>query len=248
MKNKLFLIVLLLVVSVGFYACKKDKKDKPVADFTYTYIDHGGVEVTYNGNGLPYWDMGGTGVQIGDDYTFKYYYVTNGAHDIKLTTKVYSDPTTYKSADKTQSITIVGVPTKVKVTSVKLMNFRDTDNAGHSWDSDGTGPDITFAYIDPTYGYQDLTGLYPNLTHDQLPISVTFTTPKIIDIVSGRSFDIVCYDDNHKNVAEIEGINSIANNQTAKSNCSGNCSGFIIYPSKYSSENGHIQIGLEWLP
>ena len=244
MKKIIFLPILIVVASIVFYSCKKNKDEKALANFTYNYIANGGVEVTFTGNGLEYWDFGGDGVQVGTGQTIRYYYASDGVYVIKNTAKAYTTGTDFTTNEKIITLPISGVPTKVKITSVKLTDFRTTNDANAPWDSDLSGPDIKFAYDDFIMGYQDLTGLLPNLQSSQLPVFNTLTVPKIFDIATTGDIKIVCYDDNYSNIQPIEFLQLIFNNVTSKSNCSDNCS---IYPSKYSS-NSKIEIEIEWLP
>ena len=240
MKKIIFLSILILVCSVSFYSCKKNKDEEAVADFTYTYISNGGVQVTFTGKGNASWDFGGAGVQVGTGNIISYYYVSNGAHIIKLTSENLGS-----TKDKSEAILISGVPTQVKITSVKLKEFRDTTTTGNPWDSDLSGPDIQFVYYSISDGFEDITSVFPNLQHSQLPVSVNLTSSKTIGI--STSFNIYCFDDDYLYNENIEQASLFVENITSKALCFPACSQ-VIYPSSYFSNNGRIEIKLEWLP
>ena len=141
MKNKIYIILLAIVCSVSFLSCKKDKEEKPVADFTYIYIDQGGVQLTPNGKGDYTWNFGGDGKQQGTSNPAVFYYKQNGTYTVKLTASLNGE-----TVNKETIITITGVPTKISITNITLLQYRDNNNSNNPWDNDATGPDIKFQY------------------------------------------------------------------------------------------------------
>jgi PKD repeat protein len=247
-KNIFFKITLLLVISSGLGSCKKEQEEKIIADFTYTTIPNGGIEVSFTGNGNAYWDFGGPGIKVGSGKTVKYYYENDGNYVVTLTSKNSAGT---KNEGKSQSISISGVPTKVKITAIKLTNFRPTNSSGNLWNNDDTGPDVKFTFSS-IVGNEDLTNTYPNLTTNELPLFVSLTIPKIFNLSGeGSLFSVYCYDDTYTTEA-IEKVDVSIINITAKASCSDAC-GITIYPQYFTSNSfynnfGRIELTLEWLP
>lgn len=240
--------IIFLSLTTLLVGCKKEEEEIIIADFTYTTIPNGGIEVTFTGNGNAYWDFGGPGIKVGSGKTVKYYYEKDGDYIVTLTSKNSAGT---KNKDKSQSISINGVPTKVKITAVKLTNFRPTNSDGNPWNNNGRGPDVKFVFRSIA-GNEDLTNTYPNLTTDKLPLYVELNFPKVFNLSGeGSLFSVYCYDNTYTSEA-IEKVEVTVINITATAICSDNC-GITIYPTTYTSNSfysdyGRIELTLEWLP
>ncbi len=248
MKNT-FIIILIIATGSFFIGCKKEKEDKPVADFTYTLVENGGVEIVFTGKGTgQQWDLGGEGEY---DYTSnktKFYYKKNGTYRISL--KVQDTHTGKNKDEKTVEVTISGVPTKVRFTYITLKNYPDVNPADNSaWDSDGSAPDVTFGYInaeDAGYSSGNINSTpIEDLAKSSLPYQ--YFIPTALDFVFslGPLITLKAYETDGTSGYTIMTSTQAGIHPEYYLPGTATIEEYPIYPS--SITNGDFEIGLLWL-
>lgn len=236
-------VILLSLTTLLLVGCKKDK-DNLNEDFTYILVGNGGIEVTpISGTGFHTWDFGGTGreVKVAGE-SKKFYYKQNGTYTIK-----HVVDNTQNSKEKAIQVTVTDVPSKVKITYAKLLEFNLLDPLGNPWDSDDTNPDIVVVYM--VNGIEVYTSsIHSNYSTSQLPLINVPSSAIEITNLTNAYFNVHCRDDNTSSIYPIGGVDmSLINNISACSNCGGESYPTIYYGAG-SVTNKNFEIGLEWLP
>lgn len=156
----------------------------PVANFTYTgdnnfapclvtFTNTSTNSVSYN------WDFGDG--QTSTSQTPSHVYNIGGIYNITLTAK--NSIGIQDIVNKT--VTIINIPTKLKINSIKLTAMSFTNQSGSGWDS-WDGPDLFFRVTDDNGTNYIETEIYPDVLPSQLPLIFSNTA---IFPISIESFD-----------------------------------------------------------
>lgn len=250
MKNSSSLILVLLISSISFFSCKKDKdeKDSINANFTVSNVDKGGIQITineYTSDGSYVIDFGdGTKKAYSSNFSgsLKYYYKTAGTYNITVSVTKSSSSA---NDSKSNSTTISSVPTQVKIKYIKLKNFPSTNpNNSQPWDGDATGPDLQFYYQDYTTTETDVINNTPyiNASTGILPIQLNIDT--LFFPLSSQSIAIICRDYDSPSSSEVVGAIFFNVNESSREFLSGDSN--LLYPSTATDE--YFEIGLDWVP
>ncbi len=176
MKNKLF--ILLVFFSFLIISCKNERP-KAKANFKFVYLENGGISLKHTGIGLfSTWVVDNKDTIARFDKNPVYYFKENGLHKVRLI--VYDEDqylmgsnavSEYDSQE--QTVEISGVPKKVKMEYLKIIEVPFYDKYGDAWDYDGSGPDIKFSlyyYNENNQSVGLYSPQYDNVSRADLPI------------------------------------------------------------------------------
>lgn len=250
-KMKIGLLVM-IITSAIFTSCKKDDEtpesvtpkinasyksdgDLRPAPSAVSFTNTSTSAVSYS------WDFGDGSTSVEKDPI--HVYENKGEYDVVLT----ATDSDGKTDDYSRSIKLYGTLSEFQIDDVFIYqeNFGTTLQEQNTWDSDGTGPDVTFAIYNSngTEVFRS-SNYYPDIVFSENNRATIFSEDSGLPYTCtslSKTYTIKVYDYNYSGLALVNEFSFSANDDIIPTDS------LAAYPRTFNVGDGKVAFNITWL-